>query len=258
MVDLATCTLVASLTRCETHTKRAASPKEHEKALLDSFNVNVVGNIHLFNLYMPLILKGNAKKVITISTGMADLDLINKFNIAISAPYAISKAAMNVAAAKFNAQYAKDGVLFMSISPGLVDTGGFDNGMHSSLHDVVVLTRNSHGGAEAGCHGYDGPVCRVCASLYRAYYARVFGQQRPVSHQQGKCCSRGWRLLCFPLWQQAMALSSSRCFQLWSALNNKGCSQYIVSLPVYISRTVVSSNQQLIKITIGTVWENSA
>lgn len=98
-----------------------------EKDLRDCFNINVVSNIHLFNLYMPLVLKGNAKKVITISTGMADIDLITKFGVASAPSYAISKAAMNAAVAKFAAQYGKDGVLFMSISPGLVDTGAFDN-----------------------------------------------------------------------------------------------------------------------------------
>ncbi|KAF4459655.1 protoporphyrinogen oxidase [Fusarium albosuccineum] len=102
-------------------------PKRLEEDLLECFNINVVGNIHLFNLYMPLVLKGRAKKVITISTGMADLDLITNFSIAIAAPYSISKGAVNVAVAKFDAEYRKDGVLFMSISPGVVDTGHYDN-----------------------------------------------------------------------------------------------------------------------------------
>lgn len=57
---------------------------------------------------------------------MADLDLISKYEIEISGPYAAGKAAMNAVVAKFHAEYAKDGVLFMSISPGVVDTGHFD------------------------------------------------------------------------------------------------------------------------------------
>jgi NAD(P)-dependent dehydrogenase (short-subunit alcohol dehydrogenase family) len=58
---------------------------------------------------------------------MADLDLITKFNVANGAPYAISKAALNTAIGKFSAQYSEQGVLFMSISPGFVNTGGWDN-----------------------------------------------------------------------------------------------------------------------------------
>ncbi|ORY60238.1 uncharacterized protein BCR38DRAFT_497893 [Pseudomassariella vexata] len=100
-------------------------PEKLEQDLLGSLNANVIGNIHLFNLTIPLVLRGHAKKIIAISSGMADIDVITKFDITESAPYSISKAALNAAVAKFSAQYAKDGVLFLSISPGLVDTGNF-------------------------------------------------------------------------------------------------------------------------------------
>ncbi|KAM0428484.1 hypothetical protein ACHAPT_006844 [Fusarium lateritium] len=105
-------------------------PQKLEEDLLASFRINVVGNVHLFNLYMPL-LRGQAKKAITLSTGMADPDFISRFSIAVAAPYAISKAAVNVAVSKFDAQYRKEGVLFMSISPGMVDTGHYDDGQLS-------------------------------------------------------------------------------------------------------------------------------
>ena len=111
-----------------TKKQSADQPDVLEKDLLETFAVNTISNIHLINLYLPLIQQGAAKKVIAISTGMADIDLIAKFNVANGAPYSISKAALNAAVAKFSAQYAGEGVLFMSISPGLVDTGGFDNG----------------------------------------------------------------------------------------------------------------------------------
>ncbi|RYP83992.1 hypothetical protein DL769_001248 [Monosporascus sp. CRB-8-3] len=99
------------------------NPEAFEKDLLDSFNVNAVGNIHLFNVFLPLIRQGNAKKVIAISSGMADVELIRLYDVVISAPYAISKAALNTAVAKFSARYRNEGILFMSISPGVVDTG---------------------------------------------------------------------------------------------------------------------------------------
>lgn len=87
---------------------------------------NVLGNIDLYNFFMPLLLAGNAKKVVAISTGMADLDLVNEFSAYIRPLYATSKVAMNMITAKFSAQYKKDGVLFLSISPGFVDTGNND------------------------------------------------------------------------------------------------------------------------------------
>jgi hypothetical protein len=36
---------------------------------------------------------------------------------------------MNMAIAKFSAQYKKDGILFLSLSPGVVDTGHHSNRM---------------------------------------------------------------------------------------------------------------------------------
>ncbi|WYZ35708.1 hypothetical protein EsH8_X_000355 [Colletotrichum jinshuiense] len=107
--------------------KLGETPQKLEEELLECFKVNVVGNVHLFNLYLPLILKGDVKKVITISSGMADIDLINQYRIDVSAPYSISKGAVNVAVSKFHARYAEDGILFLGVSPGLVDTGHNDN-----------------------------------------------------------------------------------------------------------------------------------
>ncbi|KAL5617812.1 hypothetical protein FOVSG1_000034 [Fusarium oxysporum f. sp. vasinfectum] len=49
------------------------------KHLQDSFNVNVIGNSHLFNLFTPLVVKGQGKKVIAISSGMSDIDFIRQF-----------------------------------------------------------------------------------------------------------------------------------------------------------------------------------
>lgn len=78
-------------------------------------------------------MKGKIKKVITISTGVADLNLTNDYEIDTGALYAASKAAMNMIVAKFNAQFKKDGVLFMSISPGLVEVGRYTDGTYSFL-----------------------------------------------------------------------------------------------------------------------------
>lgn len=104
---------------------RKDKPDEVEQVSANLMQTNVVGNVHLFNLFLPLVLKGKVKKVIAISTGLADLNLTNDCDIDICALYGASKAALNVVVAKFNAQYKKDGVLFMSISPGLVEVGRY-------------------------------------------------------------------------------------------------------------------------------------
>ncbi|KAJ8125944.1 hypothetical protein O1611_g7694 [Lasiodiplodia mahajangana] len=102
-------------------------PKGLEDDMLECFKVNVIGNVHLFNIYLPLILKGPTKKVITISTGLADVEMSREWKLTLSAPYAISKSAMNSAAARFHAQYADQGVLFLNICPGVVETGVYDD-----------------------------------------------------------------------------------------------------------------------------------
>ncbi|RYP40726.1 hypothetical protein DL767_001481 [Monosporascus sp. MG133] len=114
-------------------------PQELEEDLNHLIKVNVIANIHLFNLYMPLILKGQVKKVITISSGLADLDALNKFELELSPLYSISKAAMNIAVAKFQAQYKKDGVLFISISPGMVDVGHYNQATQEQLQTLGGL-----------------------------------------------------------------------------------------------------------------------
>jgi len=100
--------------------------KEHEKLeedVMSSFRQNVMGNIHLFNLSLPLILKGRVKKIIAISTGHADIDMVAKYNVHDTPSYAISKAALNMVVAKYSAEYSSQGVLFMTVAPGVVDTG---------------------------------------------------------------------------------------------------------------------------------------
>ncbi|RWA05542.1 hypothetical protein EKO27_g9556 [Xylaria grammica] len=105
-------------------TKRGQRPQE----LSDEFSksvANVLGTIHLYNLFMLQILEGAAKKVVAISSGIADIDWINDYGNEALSLNAMSKAALNVATAKFSAQYKRDGVLFLSVCPGLVDTGHF-------------------------------------------------------------------------------------------------------------------------------------
>lgn len=91
------------------------------------FRVNVVGNIHLFNTFLPLVKNGKAKKVVTISSGMSDGDVAVKYELHEGAPYSVSKAAMNMVNAKYQAEFKKDGIIFMAVCPGTVNTGQNDN-----------------------------------------------------------------------------------------------------------------------------------
>ncbi|KAL5333467.1 NAD(P)-binding protein [Aspergillus crustosus] len=99
--------------------------KEFDEYLTKIYKVNVIGNLHLFSLFTPLILKGTVKKVIHISTGHADPNWIRDLPVTTSAGYALTKAATNIVTDKFAAEFGKGkhGVLFMNICPGYVETG---------------------------------------------------------------------------------------------------------------------------------------
>jgi NAD(P)-dependent dehydrogenase (short-subunit alcohol dehydrogenase family) len=92
------------------------------KDLLESFNINVVGVIQTINFFLPLLKNGKAKTVVTLSSGLGDLDLTMGTEFVVSAPYSISKAAVNMVNAKYAAQYKPEGFVFLAISPGLVNT----------------------------------------------------------------------------------------------------------------------------------------
>lgn len=114
-------------------------PATLETELTEMFQTNVIGNVHVLNLFMPLILKGNVKKVVALSTGLADLEITRAHNLHENAPYAISKAALNMAMGKFSAEYAKDGVLFISICPGVVETGNLSDSKLTWMWLILML-----------------------------------------------------------------------------------------------------------------------
>jgi len=93
-----------------------------EKDLRDCFHVNVIGVVHTINSFLPLLRQGAAKKVVTLSSGMGDTEAVLKAGLPNQAPYAISKAALNMVVAKYAAEYKAEGFVFVAISPGLVDT----------------------------------------------------------------------------------------------------------------------------------------
>ncbi|KAK7187176.1 short chain dehydrogenase [Paraphaeosphaeria sporulosa] len=114
-----------------------AQPDQITKEMRDLFDVNVIGNVHLFNLFVPLIQKGQAKKVIAITSGYSDVETTRTWDMLLAPLYSTSKAALNMVIAKFSAQFKKDGILFLGLAPGIVDVGYDDKGMWSSCLDVV-------------------------------------------------------------------------------------------------------------------------
>ncbi|KZT75055.1 NAD(P)-binding protein [Daedalea quercina L-15889] len=87
-----------------------------------SFEVNVLGVIYTTNAFLPLIQQGSMKKVLTLSSGMGDLDGVREIGINSAGPYSVSKAAVNMVMVKYAARFKDEGIVFLTISPGLVNT----------------------------------------------------------------------------------------------------------------------------------------
>lgn len=58
---------------------------------------------------------------------MTDEQLVVEYEVFEGAPYSISKSAMNMVTAKFQAEFKKEGIIFMGVCPGTVNTGHHDN-----------------------------------------------------------------------------------------------------------------------------------
>ena len=87
-----------------------------------SFSTAVYGGLWTTNAFLPLIEKGSQKKIVHISTAMADLDLIKKSGVSYAVAYSVAKAGMNVQVAKYAAELAPKGIKVVALSPGWVDT----------------------------------------------------------------------------------------------------------------------------------------
>lgn len=84
--------------------------------------VAIYGGLWTTNSFLPLIERGTQKKIIHISSGMADLDLIKNTGISYALPYSVAKAGINVQVAKYAAELAPKDIKVLAISPGWVDT----------------------------------------------------------------------------------------------------------------------------------------
>lgn len=87
-----------------------------------SLKTAIYGGIWATNAFLPLIEKGVQKKIVHISTAMADLDLINSTGVSYGVAYSVAKAGMNVQVAKYAVELAPKGIKVLALSPGWVDT----------------------------------------------------------------------------------------------------------------------------------------
>lgn len=146
--------------------------------MYECFKINAVGQTHLFNYFVPLILKSDEGKVIAITSAHASLDLTNQYHLRAGPPYAISKAALNMVVAKFDATYGPKGVLFMAVCPGAVDTTPIpDNYTEKEMEELYyeVGQFQKHAPDFAGPVQPEVPVRKILALAEKAKVSDGYG-----------------------------------------------------------------------------------
>lgn len=102
---------------------------------------NIFGPIATINAFLPLIRAGKAKKIVHISTGLADPDFNRVSQIPAQVGYSTSKAAAVVLIAKYASELAPEGIKVVSLSPGWVATeaGKLNLSIPASSNCVLMM-----------------------------------------------------------------------------------------------------------------------
>ncbi|KAL2829523.1 short-chain dehydrogenase-like protein [Aspergillus cavernicola] len=143
--------------------------------LNEEFNVNVSGTHIVTTLFLPLLRKGQAKKIMNIGSTMGSLALAEMFSIFPLPAYKVSKAALNALTIQWAQALSGEGFVVTSINPGTVKSamgGGkvadltLEQGATGILEAIVKGGPEKNGkfsmitvpGWEnaAGLHRYDG------------------------------------------------------------------------------------------------------
>ncbi|KAK0889383.1 hypothetical protein LTR02_015500 [Friedmanniomyces endolithicus] len=92
--------------------------QELQNKISEAIKGNVLGPIYTINAFLPLLRNGTEKKIIYISTGASDIEVIRVSGQPGQLGYASSKAAGNAVIAKYAAKLANKGIKTLSLSPG--------------------------------------------------------------------------------------------------------------------------------------------
>ncbi|RSL56712.1 hypothetical protein CEP53_006706 [Fusarium sp. AF-6] len=95
---------------------------ELEREIFESIKVNLLHMVNSVNAMLPLIRNGLRKKIIYISSGLGDTEVIRTTELPSLLGYAVGKASGNIMMAKYAAELKNEGVLTLSMSPGWVAT----------------------------------------------------------------------------------------------------------------------------------------
>ncbi|KAH8738469.1 putative short chain oxidoreductase [Ilyonectria robusta] len=105
------------------------------------FNVNVTGVHILIKSLLPLLKKGNLKKIINYSSGLGSITRAPAWAQQDSPSYKVAKAALNMLTVQYALAMADEGFTIVVLSPGWVktDLGGGDADLEIEASTKAVL-----------------------------------------------------------------------------------------------------------------------
>jgi len=98
------------------------SPDILTEDLTTSFSTHVVGPVLTTNAFLPLLRKGQLKKVISLTTGLAIPEMALASSMPKLTSYTITKCALEMVNVKYAVALKEEGFIFLAISPGVVNT----------------------------------------------------------------------------------------------------------------------------------------
>ena len=118
----------------------------YDKTLFDEvMAVNVFGPMMMIEAFLPSLLEGEQKKVVTISSGLGSLTLVG--GMKAMAYYRISKAGMNMSMRGIRAELRSQGITVALLAPGRVGTqlladSGYDGPSLTPAESAAAVAKN--------------------------------------------------------------------------------------------------------------------
>ncbi|CCL99754.1 uncharacterized protein FIBRA_01776 [Fibroporia radiculosa] len=116
----------------------------------EEFRVNTLGPLRVTRAFLPLIRKGQEKKVVLVTSDQASLELAPGLH-GILASYALTKAAMNMMGRKWGVSLRAEGITVLLLHPGWVETdmgSPLDKWIYENAPSLELIATNT---SAAGC-----------------------------------------------------------------------------------------------------------
>ncbi|PWY66018.1 short chain oxidoreductase [Aspergillus heteromorphus CBS 117.55] len=122
-------------------------PIEAMQDLEDTFRINVNGPHIMIQAFLPLLRRGQMKRVINISTSVGSIAKQNVFGVLPTPAYKITKAALNMMTVIYAQELRHEGFTVYCISPGV--SGHYPGGSSASEADAGQWLKSNEANAHA-------------------------------------------------------------------------------------------------------------